>query len=36
MLDQKTSLPLRTKDGSIRVAFVRQVTRAIDAGDVAS
>jgi magnesium transporter len=34
MLDQKTSLPLRTKDGSIRVAFVKQVTRAIDAGDV--
>jgi magnesium transporter len=36
MLDQKTNLPLRTKDGSIRVAFVRQVTRAIDAGDVAA
>jgi magnesium transporter len=36
MLDQKTSVPLRTKDGSIRVAFVRQVTRAIDAGDVAA
>ncbi len=28
--------PLRTKDGSIRVAFVRQVVRAIDAADVAS
>lgn len=28
--------PLRTKDGSIRVAFVRQVARAIDAADVAS
>ena len=26
--------PLRTKDGSIRVAFVRQVARAIDAADV--
>lgn len=26
--------PLRTKDGSIRVAFVRQVARAIDGGDV--
>jgi magnesium transporter len=25
--------PLRTKDGSIRVAFVRQVVRVIDAGD---
>ncbi len=36
MLDQKTSAPLRTKDGSIRVAFVRQVTRAIDAGDSAA
>ncbi len=37
MLDLKTSAPpLRTKDGSIRVAFVRQVTRAIDAGDVAA
>jgi magnesium transporter len=34
MLDQKTSPPLRTKDGSIRVAFVRLVTRAIDAGDI--
>ena len=34
MLDQKTNAPLRTKDGSIRVAFVKQVTRAIDAGDV--
>jgi magnesium transporter len=34
MLDQKTSPPLRTKDGSIRVAFVRQITRAIDAGDI--
>ena len=36
MHDQKTSAPLRTKDGSIRVAFVRQVTRAIEAGDVAA
>jgi magnesium transporter len=36
MLEQKTSVPLRTKDGSIRVAFVRQVTRAIDAADVAA
>ena len=37
MLDLKTSSPpLRTKDGSIRVAFVRQVTRAIDAADVAA
>jgi magnesium transporter len=36
MLEQKTSAPLRTKDGSIRVAFVRQVTRAIDAADVAA
>jgi magnesium transporter len=36
MLDQKASAPFRTKDGSIRVAFVRQVTRAIDAGDVAA
>jgi magnesium transporter len=34
MLDQKTNAPLRTKDGSIRVAFVKQVTRAVDAGDV--
>jgi len=34
MLEQKYSAPLRTKDGSIRVAFARQVTRAIDAGDV--
>jgi magnesium transporter len=36
MLDQKTSAPLRTKDGSIRVTFVRQVVRAIGAGDVAA
>jgi magnesium transporter len=37
MLDLNTSAPpLRTKDGSIRVAFMRQVTRAIDAGDVAA
>ncbi len=37
MLEQKTSAPpLRTKDGSIRVAFVRQVTRAIQSGDVAA
>jgi magnesium transporter len=36
MLDQKTSAPLRTKEGSIRVAFVRQVARAIGAGDVAA
>jgi magnesium transporter len=37
MLDQKTSAPpLRTKDGSIRVAFVRQVKRAIDSADVAA
>ena len=28
--------PLRTKDGSIRVAFLRQVARAIDAGDAIS
>ena len=28
--------PLRTKDGSIRVAFVRQVARAIDSADVAA
>ncbi len=34
MLDQKTNVPLRTKDGSIRVAFVRQVARAIGAGEV--
>ena len=35
MVDLKTSAPpLRTKDGSIRVDFVRQVMRAIDAGDV--
>jgi len=36
MLDQKPIAPLRTKDGSIRVAFVRQVTRDINAGDVAA
>ncbi len=36
MIEQKNNAPLRTKDGSIRVAFVRQVTRAIDAGDVAA
>ena len=37
MSEQKTSTPpLRTKDGSIRVAFVRQVARAIDAADVAA
>jgi magnesium transporter len=36
MLELKTNLPLRTKDGSIRVAFLRQATRAIDAGDVAA
>ena len=37
MSEQKTSAPpLRTKDGSIRVAFVRQVARAIDAADVAA
>ena len=37
MLDQKTGTPpLRTKDGSIRVAFVRQVARAIEAADVAA
>src|SRR5476649_651662 len=36
MLDQKAPAPLRTKDGSIRVAFVRQVTRAIEAGDVST
>ena len=37
MLEQKTSAPpLRTKDGSIRVAFVRQVMRAIQSGDVAA
>ncbi len=37
MLDLKNGTPpLRTKDGSIRVAFVRQVARAIDAGDVAA
>jgi magnesium transporter len=35
MLDQKGSAPpLRTKDGSIRVAFVRQVARAIASRDV--
>jgi magnesium transporter len=28
--------PLRTRDGSIRVAFVRQVSRAIDAADTES
>jgi len=37
MTEQKISAPpLRTKDGSIRVAFVRQVVRAIDAADVAA
>jgi magnesium transporter len=36
MLDQKTSASLRTRDGSIRVAFVRQVARAIGAGDLAA
>lgn len=35
MLDQKTGVPLRTKDGSIRQAFVRQVTRAVEAREVA-
>ncbi|MEP7031523.1 MAG: magnesium transporter, partial [Pseudolabrys sp.] len=36
MLDLKAAPPpLRTKDGSIRVAFIKQVTRAIEAGDVA-
>jgi magnesium transporter len=35
MLDQKASAPpLRTKDGSIRVAFVRQVVRAIASSDI--
>ena len=37
MTEQKISVPpLRTKDGSIRVAFVRQVARAIDAADTAA
>ena len=37
MSEQKTGAPpLRTKDGSIRVAFVRQVARAVDAADVAA
>ena len=35
MLDQKNGTPpLRRKDGAIRSQFVKQVTRAIDAGDV--
>jgi len=37
MTEQKIIVPpLRTKDGSIRVAFVRQVARAIDAADTAA
>ena len=37
MLEPKTSAPLlRRKDGAIRKQFVTQVTRAIDAGDVAT
>ena len=37
MTEQKISVPpLRIKDGSIRVAFVRQVARAIDAADTAA
>jgi magnesium transporter len=37
MTEQKISVPpLRTKDGSIRVAFVRQVARAIDGADTAA
>jgi magnesium transporter len=37
MTEQIVSVPpLRTKDGTIRVAFVRQVARAIDAADTAA
>jgi magnesium transporter len=37
MTEQKIIVPpLRTKDGSIRVAIVRQVARAIDAADTAA
>ena len=37
MTEQIISVPpLRTKDGSIRVAFVRQVARAIDVADTAA